>query len=75
LRTAIPHTRSTDTVFSLSVNAYVGADLNLLSVRSSAITTLGIVLSHNGNTTRKRDHANHAQNKIVCRPATAGPSP
>jgi hypothetical protein len=58
-----------------SVSAYVGAAPNLRSVRSSAITTDGIVLSHNGNTTRKRDHANHAQNNTVARPATVGPSP
>jgi hypothetical protein len=59
----------------LSVSAYVGTDPNRRSARSSAITTLGIVLSHNGSTTRNRDQASHAQNKIVDRPATSGPSP
>jgi len=37
--------------------------------------TLGIVRSHNGNTTLNRDHASHAQNKLVERPATFGPTP
>jgi hypothetical protein len=45
-----------------------------LSARSTAITTLGIVLSRSGITTRNRDHANHAQNNTTgrsCHPAIA----
>jgi len=45
------------------------------TARSRPITTLGIVLSRNGTTTRNRDHASHAQNNTVARPATSGPSP
>ncbi len=37
--------------------------------------TDGIVRSHSGTITRKRDQASQAQNNNVERPATFGPSP
>jgi hypothetical protein len=61
--------------FAQLEDAWVGAPPNARSARSSAITTDGIVRSHSGTTTRKRLHANHAQNNIVARPATLGASP
>ena len=42
---------------------------------SRAANTLGAVLSRNAITTRNRDHANHAQNRVVCTPPIVGPSP
>jgi hypothetical protein len=75
MQTAIPHTCSTVTVLSLSVNAQVGTPSRQRSVRSTPITTDGIVLSRSATTTRNRDHASHAQNSTAREPATAGPSP
>src|SRR5258706_1022974 len=63
------------TVFSLSVSTYVGAPPTLRSVTSSAANTLGIVLSRSASTTRNRDQASHAQNRIVFTPSMTGPSP
>src|ERR1035437_9817058 len=57
LRTAIPATCSVVTVFSLSVNRYVGAPPSLRSVTSRAAITLLAVLSRIANTPRNRDHA------------------
>jgi hypothetical protein len=75
LRTAIPATCSVVTVFSLSVNRYVGAPPRRRSVTSRAAITLGEVLSRIANTTRNRDHASHAQNNVVLTPSMTGPSP
>ena len=70
---------STVTVFSLSVNTYVGTPPSSRNVRSNAAITDGCVLSRNAITTRNRDHANQATNNTVLtsplRPATTGPSP
>jgi hypothetical protein len=63
------------TVFSLSVNAYVGHPPNRRRVASIQAITVGSVLSIMGSTTRKRDHDNQAQNSHVLCPATTGPSP
>jgi hypothetical protein len=57
----------------LSVSAWIGAPPNARSVRSKAITIDAIV--RYVSTTRQRDHASHAQNNTVDRPATIGPSP
>ncbi len=66
---------STVTVFSLSVNAYVGAPPKRRSVVSRQPSSVGSVRSQVGTTTRNRDQANHAQNSSVLRPAIFGPSP
>ena len=66
---------STVTVFSLSVNAYVGAPPTRRSVASRQPSSVGKVRSHVGSTTRNRDQASHAQNNNVDRPSIFGPSP
>ncbi|MFV0460541.1 MAG: hypothetical protein ACK5MT_17435 [Actinomycetales bacterium] len=63
------------TDFSLSVSTYVGTPPRIRNAWSNAASTLGIVLSRNGITTRNLDHATHAQIKIVATPPTTGPSP
>lgn len=75
MRTAIPATWVAVTVFSLSVNTYVGAPPSLRSVTSNAASTEGSVLSRNASTTRNRDQASHAQNSTVAAPPILGPSP
>jgi hypothetical protein len=75
LRTAIVATWSIDTVFSLSVNAYVGTPPIRRNVVSKQDTMVGMVLSSTGITTRNRDHASHAHHKLVRRPLIRGPSP
>ena len=66
---------STVTVFSLSVNTYVGTPPRRRKATSRAANTLGIVLSRIGNTTRNLDHANQATNNTVFTPSITGPSP
>jgi len=75
LRIAMPATCSTVTVFSLSVNAYVGHPPRRRKVTSMQAITVGSVLSKMGSTTRNRHHASQAQNSVVLRPAIVGPSP
>jgi len=43
--------------------------------RSKQAISVGIVQSQHGIVTRNRDHANHAQNSTVGRPATSAPCP
>jgi hypothetical protein len=62
------------TVLSLSVKQYVGAPPITRKHRSNPAITDGNALSISGTITRNRDHANHAQNNGVIRPATIGPS-
>ena len=68
-----PATRSTVTVFSLSVNAYVGAAPMTHNVASRHEIKVPRVRSHVGMTTRNRDHASHAQNSSVRRGVPSGP--
>jgi|JI10StandDraft_1071094.scaffolds.fasta_scaffold41319_7 uncharacterized membrane protein YgcG len=75
LRTGTPATCSTVTVFSLSVNTYVGAPPRRRSVTSRAAITDGVVLSRIARTTRNLHHANHATNSVVLTPSMSGPSP
>jgi len=75
LRTAIPATCSTVTVFSLSVSRYVGTPPTRRNATSRAANTVGAVLARIGSTTRNRDHATHAQNNVVLTPSISGPSP
>jgi hypothetical protein len=75
LRTATPATCSVVTVFSLSVNAYVGTPPIRRSVASRHATIVGSVLSSTGITTRNRDQASHAHHNAVRRPPMRGPSP
>ena len=63
------------TVFSLSVNTYVGTPPIRRNVTSKAANTDDNVLSRRGSTTRKRDQATHATNRTVFTPSTSGPSP
>ena len=79
-RTGIPATCSTVTVFSLSVNAYVGAPPSLRRVVSRHAISVGRVRSQVGITTRNLLQASHAQNSSVPRsapsaPGTRGPYP
>src|SRR6202171_5758365 len=60
LRTAMRATWSTDSVFSLSLNPYVGTPPNRPSVTSMQAITVGSVLSRIGNTTPNRLHASQA---------------
>jgi hypothetical protein len=63
------------TVFSLSVNTYVGAPPKIRKQRSKAEITDGMVRSESAMITRKRDQASQAQNSTVLRPPITGPSP
>ncbi len=68
------------TVFSLSVNAYVGAPPSRRSAVSTHDSNVGKVRSQVGITTRYRDQASHKQNSNVARAAppahgTIGPTP
>jgi len=74
-RTGTPATRSSVTVFSLSVSRYVGAPPTARNVVSRHDTSVPIVRSHVARMTRNRDHASQAQNKFVRRPPIRGPSP
>jgi hypothetical protein len=73
-RTGIPATCSVVTVFSLSVNAYVGAPPNRRSVASRQVSTVPSLRSQLGSTTRNLDHANQAQNSNVGRGRPSGPN-
>ena len=66
---------STVTVFSLSVNTYVGTPPRRRNVTSRAANTEGRVLSRIGNTTRNLDQASQATNKVALTPSMTGPSP
>ena len=63
------------TVFSLSVNTYVGTPPIRRNVTSKAANTEGRVLSRSGSTTRNLDHATQATNSTVLTPSINGPSP
>lgn len=71
--TGIPATRSTVTVLSLSVNAYVGAPPIALNVASRHEISVPSVRSNVGITTRNLDHASHAQNSSVRLGVPSGP--
>jgi len=75
LRTAIPATWPTVTVFSLSVSTWVGAPPNARKVASKQAINVGSVRSQQAITTRNRDQASQAQNSDVARPAIVGPAP
>ena len=62
-RPAIPATCPVETVFSLSVNQYVGTPPNARIDRSRHAITVGNVLSHTAITTRNLDQASHAQKR------------
>ena len=66
--TAIPATRSTVTVRSLSVSAYVGLPPNRRRVSSRQAITVGIVRSQVGMMTRNRHQASQAHHSSVSRP-------
>lgn len=66
---------STVTVFSLSVNAYVGAPPIERRVASRQASSDGRVRSQTGIMTRNRDQASQAQNNNDRLPAIRGPSP
>src|SRR5438105_4475202 len=64
-RTAMRAMWSSVSVFSLSLNPYVGAPPKRRRVVSMQAMTVGNVLSRTGTTTRKRLQASHAQNNHV----------
>src|ERR1700674_6052783 len=71
LRTAMRAMWSTDSVFSLSLNPYVGTPPNRRSVASMQAMTVGSVLSRIGSTTRKRLQASQAHHNHDLNPLTS----
>src|SRR5439155_10808355 len=70
-----PATCSTVTVLALSPSRYVGAPPMRRKVASRHAISVPRLWSQVGITTRNRDQASHAQNRLVLRPFTRGPSP
>lgn len=72
----VPHREATwavETVFSLSVITYVGAQPRIRKQRSSAANTLDAVQSRNGITIRKRENAQPCHEQDGLHPADPWP--